>query len=848
MKEVKKVILRNNNLEIILYIVFILLCNIFMFTGYDFMKFDIFNSHYPNSMFLSNSLKNGILPLWNPLFNYGSPHYANIGMPTYYPTTVFFAFLGYRLWMMAAEYSFHLFIACWGMNRYIFYTFSDCNDKVIRRGIALFTGLLYGFSGNFVGNAQHIMIVISAAWIPYIFLDIKKYMVSGNKKYLVYAACYTGLSIQGGYPEVWVMTLIIVIPFMIFYVPDKSFIIKIKKFLVNYMGYGILVFFSSSIIVIPTLKLMPYMSRLNGQGKLIVSSYEWKYFVTTLFPRWGFYLNNWTIDVSMMSMYVGIFTILLIPSFLFSKWNKEKFFITTISAFIVLMMMGENGIIHPLFQRYVPIFNTFRFPSSYRCLLAFFLLHLLSSVWLQIFIKQISHYGVMILSFVVGAGIYLTSGMWLEKLLKNDFLQSSKEMITYGYIFGFIVISVAIAILIFYLDLINTKKCVALVCGLIFVEVFLVYKIESPITIGYLDINEDFFTNIRNVKEQYDWYYEKGNNREQTVDYKNSIRGNGYETGNSQDIIISSELSEIGYTQVKLDVINNYRNTANRYIIQGNPVFYFTNDVVTRKDVSLDEWLHTWGINEQQIYIEDSNIVQRKKKEKEFGQYIEKKEIDIVWQGNRAIVTGEFNNLKSSCNNTKWKLYIKDQEVLGKNIELIFYKENGETIPIKMKISEILNENGRNFFYGVFPTYDIYSRIDFLLGDIEQGGLGFEYSEYKNRTVDDNISIHEFTPNRVSLKVLAEHEGYLVNLQTYYPGWYVRVDGERRGIVQVNNTFRGVYLEEGIHEIEFVFIPLDFYIGAIITGMFYLVLVLIKIKDNKYIKNKINNVRELMGT
>lgn len=42
-------------------------------------------------------------------------------------------------------------------------------------------------------------------------------------------------------------------------------------------------------------------------------------------------------------------------------------------------------------------------------------------------------------------------------------------------------------------------------------------------------------------------------------------------------------------------------------------------------------------------------------------------------------------------------------------------------------------------------------------------------------------------------------------------------------IVKVNGVFRGIYLESGENEVEFVFIPIDFYIGLIITVIFYLI-------------------------
>lgn len=193
------------------------------------------------------------------------------------------------------------------------------------------------------------------------------------------------------------------------------------------------------------------------------------------------------------------------------------------------------------------------------------------------------------------------------------------------------------------------------------------------------------------------------------------------------------------------------------------------------------------------------------------------------------MLKGEFNTIKDSKNNAKWKIYVKNNQLPNDIIRLIFYKENGEMIPMEIKNPQLLKDNEGYYFYGVFPSYDTYCRIDFYFENAKKEVAGAEYSEYKNKAVEKDIIVNEFTPNRINLRVLAENEGYLVALQAYYPGWRVYVNGEESEIVKINNTFRGVYLEKGEHIIEYIFIPLDFYLGAMITVVFYLSVVAIKI-------------------
>jgi hypothetical protein len=63
----------------------------------------------------------------------------------------------------------------------------------------------------------------------------------------------------------------------------------------------------------------------------------------------------------------------------------------------------------------------------------------------------------------------------------------------------------------------------------------------------------------------------------------------------------------------------------------------------------------------------------------------------------------------------------------------------------------------------------------------------------------------EWTPNRI--RVEAEGPGLLVLSEVYDPDWQARMDGEVAEIVRVEGILRGVYLEDGLHRVEFVYWP-----------------------------------------
>ena len=84
-------------------------------------------------------------------------------------------------------------------------------------------------------------------------------------------------------------------------------------------------------------------------------------------------------------------------------------------------------------------------------------------------------------------------------------------------------------------------------------------------------------------------------------------------------------------------------------------------------------------------------------------------------------------------------------------------------------------------------------------------------------SIDGDAKITRYGNQTVEIEARLDQFGVLVLTDAFYPGWKVFVDGKEQRILRANYLFRGVELAAGDHRVEFVYDPLSFKIGWIIS-------------------------------
>ncbi|MBD3229220.1 MAG: YfhO family protein [Candidatus Lokiarchaeota archaeon] len=92
----------------------------------------------------------------------------------------------------------------------------------------------------------------------------------------------------------------------------------------------------------------------------------------------------------------------------------------------------------------------------------------------------------------------------------------------------------------------------------------------------------------------------------------------------------------------------------------------------------------------------------------------------------------------------------------------------------------------------------------------EENGMGF------NKGTDD-LTIIEYSPNKIKIVVNTTSSGFLIFSQPYYPGWDAYDNGRKVEVHVANHALMGINIGSGSHLVEFVYKPKSFKIGLLVS-------------------------------
>jgi len=180
------------------------------------------------------------------------------------------------------------------------------------------------------------------------------------------------------------------------------------------------------------------------------------------------------------------------------------------------------------------------------------------------------------------------------------------------------------------------------------------------------------------------------------------------------------------------------------------------------------------------------------------------------------ILFPDFNQRLFDLLSVRYILTVPGFELSVNNLNLIYDNEiriyeNKNALPRVFLAPEIKNVEDSK------ETLSILSSPDFdpHCAALVSGGPPGTFK--RQSIVDSNVSIIDFQDNKVTIEAHMKGDGPLVLTDTYFPGWKAFIDGEETRIYRANYIHRMIVVPEGEHLVEFIYAPLSFKIGAIIS-------------------------------
>lgn len=176
---------------------------------------DFGDSFYPNWEFLTDSLQQGVIPLWLPS-DFGGSRASETGLPGfYYPFRMILALFFSTIVQHNIILFSHLLIALLAM--YYLLRFLGCG--IIE---AIYGAFVWVLNGHLIYYISLTFVLIYAAWLPLALLASAKAVMCSSKKWATACGLSIGLMAFGGYANYLYISLIILAIWYLYFLVKKA--------------------------------------------------------------------------------------------------------------------------------------------------------------------------------------------------------------------------------------------------------------------------------------------------------------------------------------------------------------------------------------------------------------------------------------------------------------------------------------------------------------------------------------------------------------------------------------------------------------------------------------------------
>jgi len=313
-----------------------------------FILHDLNFQHYPYHVFLSENLKRGIFPLWNPYNFNGEPFFANPHSAIFSPFSIIFNIFSFKT-SLKIFYPLVFFLA--GL-----FMFLLLQKFKISRISSLIGTVIFMFNGFFASRIELISELRTEIWFPLIFLFFKSYLKEKNNfmRYLFFLSLCFCFSFFGGYPRI------------LFYIGFFLFLYGLLNLKEEGLKPILLVIFSSILaVVISSVQMMPSLELAKNtfyfaKTAVMNTSLPLKRLISFIFPYFFDYRAGQGLYI--FTFYTGIISVIFT---LISFLNKKIIKLNFLLILSIFLSFGKYTPVFPFFDKYIFLKSKIFWPAIF---------------------------------------------------------------------------------------------------------------------------------------------------------------------------------------------------------------------------------------------------------------------------------------------------------------------------------------------------------------------------------------------------------------------------------------------------------------------------------------------------
>ena len=760
-----------------------------LFSSSNFYFRDILNFHYPLRKVLIDSYASGEFPLWNPYIFLGQPLLANPNYLAFYPTNLFHLFVPF-------DYAFKLHFL-------IHPLLGGLGCYFLQRRLGLearpaFAGsLIYQFSGPVLSFLNLYTIAPAVALLPWAgWSFLRALQANGWTDKLLFGAIL-GLQIVSFEPLMFQCIALLLAGLGVLHILEsvdrRKAAGRILWTGLTGAAFGLAL---GALQVIPTLELLPLSARISGYDYSIQSRWSMHAadFLNLIVPNlfgnpytvyrvtyWGERYHDMR-EPYLVSFFVGTVTVLFGCLSALSARRKLKLTAFGIVLLSSLLAVGKFNPMYHWFYQHVPVFRLGRYPSKY-FLIATLALAILAALGLEVLLsareasssrkRRIRAFG---LGGLVVAAIFI--GFWLCMEQSPEFLgglirANLPPGLATGKDFPWIASQL----------MSSTRSAgvfLLLSSGFILASPLFTRQVLLPVLAVSIAGAELMSSNMSLTPLI----------SAADVGFVSEVNLYLQKSGLARPYRVVS-LDSLRSVSPPLQLPSSNRSWAwftYFFRMTGQPMYGIMNGIQYSFDQSVD-YLNTV----------ESDILS-----KACSQLPEAAGLTLLEKVNSPLVL-TLNEIQDA---RAHQLDSFEALTTGK---LKVYELDGP-LPRAYFVAGSIRAPSHMDAMRVFLHPNFHAREEVILE-------GPQVVERAGVPESGTAGVVDYRSNRVVCEVDAKTSGFLVLLDTYYPGWRAYVDGRDAEILRANFAFRAVAVTAGKHRIEFVYRPQSFYAGLTVTSL-----------------------------